>query len=129
MQVLRQVLTNIPLSQFRRASSFSGGLAVLWVALALIRTGTTFHLAPALVAVVFPVTFAYDSDGKASTRDLALATLGGLGLALLGTLILTVAGELTGPSLLPFGGAVTEAVIFAIAGAATGFVIGALRRT
>jgi len=122
------VLTNIPISRFRRAASFSTGLAVLWIVLALIRTGTTFHLAPALVAVVFPVTFAYDSDGKASTRDLGVATLAGLGLALLGTLILTVAGELTGPSLLPFGGAVTESVVFAIAGAATGFVIGAVRR-
>ncbi len=122
------MLTNIPLSQFRRAASFSAGLAVLWVVLALVRTGTTFHLAPALVAVVFPVTYAYDTDG-ASTRDIGLAALAGLGLALVGTLILTVAGELTGSSLLPFGGAVTEAVVFAFAGAATGFVIGAIRRT
>ena len=107
------MLTNIPLSQFRRAASFSAGLAVLWVVLALVRTGTTFHLAPALVAVVFPVTYAYDTDG-ASTRDIGLAALAGLGLALVGTLILTVAGELTGSSLLPFAGAVTEAVVFAM---------------
>lgn len=121
------MLTNIPLSEFRRAATYSAGLAVLWVVLGFIRAGTTFHLAPALVAVVLPVVFAYDTD-ESSTQDMGLAALGGLAVALVGTLILAAAGQMTGPSLLPFGGAVTESVIFAIAGAAAGFIIATIRQ-
>lgn len=121
------VLTNISISRFQRPLIFSAGLALLWIAVAFIRDGATFHLAPALVAVIPPVVFAYETEGEISTRDLALATLAGLAVALAATLILSVAGQLTGPSLLPFGGAVIESVVFAAAGAAVGFVIAVLR--
>ncbi len=122
------MLTKIRSFQFRRAVSISLGLAVLWVLVAFLRSGTTFHLAPILVAATLPVAVAYDSRDQTSTQQLALATVGGLAIALVATLILTLADEMTGPSLLPFGGAVTEAVVFSLVGAIGGFVIAMLRR-
>ncbi len=128
MALLSTVLTKIRSFQFRRAVSISLGLAVLWVVVAFLRSGTTFHLAPILVAAALPVAVAYDTRDHTSTRDLVLATVVGLAIALVATLILTLADEMTGPSLLPFGGAVTEAVVFSLVGALGGLVIATLRR-
>ncbi|GMQ84866.1 MAG: hypothetical protein BMS9Abin07_0431 [Acidimicrobiia bacterium] len=122
------MLTKIRSLQFDRAISMSLGLAVLWVVLPFLRSETTFHLAPVLVAAALPVGAAYSTPERISTRHLVLATVGGLAIALAATLILTVAGKLTELSLLPFGGAVTEAVLFSIVGAMGGFVIALLRR-
>jgi hypothetical protein len=118
------VLTNLQSSRVRRAASISIGLAVLWIFVAFVRSGLTFHLAPILVAATFPVVYAFDSDDPISARDLVPPTVAGLAISLLATLILAVAGEMTGPSLLPFGGAATEAVVFSLAGAIGGFGIG-----
>ncbi len=128
LTLLDTVLTKIRSFQFRRAVSISLGLAVLWVAVAFLRSGTTFHLAPILVAAAFPVTVAYDTRDRMSMRHLALASVVGLAIALVATLILTLADMMTGPSLLPSGGAVTEAVVFSLIGAIGGFVIATLRR-
>lgn len=121
------VLTNIPTSQLRRPVIISTGLALLWIVVALVRDGSTFHLAPALVAVVSPVVFAFDTEDEVSTRDAAFVAFAGLAVALVATLILTRADQLTGPSLLPFGGAVTESVVLAVVGAVAGFVIALLQ--
>ncbi len=126
--LLNTVLTKIRSFQFRRAVSISLGLAVLWVVVAFIRSGTTFHLAPILVAAAFPVAVSYDSRDQISTLHLALPSVIGLAIALVATLVLTLADEMTGPSLLPSGGAVTEAVVFSLIGAIGGFVIATLRR-
>ena len=126
--LLNIVLTKIRSFQFRRAVSISLGLALLWVLVAFLRSGTTFHLAPILVAAAVPIAVAYDTQDQTSTQDLVVATVIGLVLALLATLILTLADEMTGPSLLPSGGAVTEAVVFSLTGAIGGFVIATLRR-
>ncbi len=127
LALLSTVLTKIRSFQFRRAVSISLGLAVLWVVVAFLRSGTTFHLAPILVAAALPVAVAYDTRGHTSTQQLVLATVGGLAIALVATLILTLADEMTGPSLLPSGGAITEAVVFSLVGAFGGFVIATLR--
>jgi hypothetical protein len=114
-------------SQLRRAASISLGLALLWIVVAFLRSGSTFHLAPILVAAAFPVMYAFDPEDRISARDLLPPTVAGLAIALVTTLILAVAGEMTGPSLLPFGGAATEAVVFSLAGAIGGFGIGMFR--
>jgi hypothetical protein len=121
------VLTNLQSSQVRRAASISIGLAVLWIIVAFARSGFTFHLAPILVAATFPVVYAFDTESRISARDLVPTTVAGLVISLLATLILAVAGEMTGPSLLPFGGAATEAVVFSLVGAIGGFGIGMFR--
>jgi hypothetical protein len=120
------MLTKIPSSRVLRAAFMTLGLAVLWVVVALLRTGVTFHLAPLLVAAAFPVGMSYDADEPISAGGLAVASLAGLAAALVTTLILAALGEMTGPSLLPFGGAATEAVVFAAVGAIGGFVIASL---
>jgi len=126
--LLVTVLTKIRSFQFRRAVSIALGLALLWLAVAFLRSGTTFHLAPVLVAAALPVAVAYDARDQTSTQGLVVAAVIGLVVALVATLILTLADEMTGPSLLPSGGAVTEAVVFSLTGAIGGFVIATLRR-
>ena len=125
--VAHTVPTELTSTQFRRGAAYSAGLAVLWVVLALLRSRTTFHLAPLLAAAVFPIVVAW--DGEDSYQQLTLASIGGLVVALIATSILALTGEMTGPSLLPFGGAVTESVLFAVVGTAAGFGIGAWRRS
>lgn len=122
------MLSTIQSSQYRRAVLSSVGLAVLWIVVAFIRSGATFHLAPILVAASLPILAAYDSEDRITITELTIASVAGLTIALLATLLLTVADQLTGPSLLPFGGAVTESVVFAIGGAVAGFGIGLLQR-
>ncbi|MFQ5554364.1 MAG: hypothetical protein ACE5GC_03195 [Acidimicrobiia bacterium] len=122
------MLTRIPPTHVRRGVSISIGLAVLWVVVALLRSGTTFHLAPLLVAGALPVVVAFDLEDRISAQHLVLPTVIGLAGALAATALLTLVDEMQGPSLLPFGGAVTEAVLFSVAGAVGGLVIGALRR-
>jgi len=80
------------------------------------------------VAAALPVAVAYDTRDQTSTQQLVLATVGGLAMALVATLILTLTDEMTGPSLLPSGGAAMEAVVFSLTGAIGGFVIAMLRR-
>ena len=128
LALLSIVLTKIRSLQFRRAVSISVGLALLWVVVAFIRSGATFHLAPILVAAAVPVAVSYDSRDNVSTLRLALASMIGLAISLVATLILTAADMMAGPSLLPSGGAVTEAVVFSLVGALGGFVVATLRR-
>lgn len=108
----------------RRALAITGALALLWAILAIARDGVTYHLAPLIVAAV-PAA-ALGVEAKISSRALpGLAVLGaaiGLGM----TLLLTAIGRLSGPSLLPFGGAVVEAVIFSVVGGVLGAIIGFL---
>jgi hypothetical protein len=103
------------------------GVTALWVVLALVRDGTTFHLAPLIVAGALPLMVALDLDQDRSTTALAaLAALGGI-VALGATAGLAAADAMAGPSLLPFGGAATESVIFSIVGTVGGFLFAAAR--
>src|SRR5665811_1103311 len=58
----------IPRTDIRRALLWGGLLAILWVAVAIIRSGTTFHLAPFLVAAAPPVLFTMDDGFTADPR-------------------------------------------------------------
>ena len=103
------------------ALGYAGGLALIWVIAASARPSTTFHLAPLLVAGTLPVVLGSDK-APLHFRRLVGGAGGGAGLALLVTLVLTVADRLQGPSLLPAGGAVAEAVVFSLSGAVGGFL-------
>lgn len=92
------------------------GLTVLWALLAWNSPSTTYHLAPILVAIVIPGALLL-GDEEAPRRTMVTAALAGTALALGATGFLGGTDHLTGGSLLPFGGAVTEAVVFVIAGA------------
>ena len=113
-----------PLAGFALAVA---GVIALWVILALVRDGTTFHLAPLIVAGALPVMAGLDPDHERSaTATAALAIVGGI--AALGTTAgLAAADAMAGPSLLPFGGAATESVVFSLVGVVGGFLFAAAR--
>lgn len=105
-------------------------LAALWVVVAAWRPETTYHLAPLLIAGAAPVAAAADVPRHGDVRAIVRAGLLGSSISLATTALLSAAGWLSGPSLLPFGGAATEAVVFSIAGAAGGVVAAlVMRRT
>ncbi len=107
-----------PRSPLRRAVLASAG--AIWVAAAVVRDGMTFRLGPLLVAGAVPVVLALDLPTGAGVMAVGLPAALGLVAALSFTLLLTLAGRMAGPSLLPFGGAVTEAIVFSVGGAASG---------
>ena len=109
-----------------RPGSYALGLAALWAILAWANEGTTYHLAPLLVGLVLPIGLVLAEPRSSAPLLAAAAGLGCL-LALRTTALLAGVDRLAGESLLPFGGAVTEAVVFSMGGAAVGFVLALIR--
>lgn len=105
----------------RRSAALGGVLAVVWLVAAAIRPTSTYHLAPILITLAVPYLSAGSlRNGSVWNASVAVAAV----LSLTTTTILTIAGWLEGPSLLPFGGAATEAVVFTSGAALVGFVVG-----
>lgn len=94
----------------------SAGFAALWALLAVSSPTTTFHVAPAVVAGVGTL--------RPPGRERRRATAATVALAAVTIAALDAAGALAGPSLLPVGGPVLEAVVVAIAGVVVGWVAG-----
>lgn len=103
-----------------RPSLYGLGLTVLWIGLASANPKITYHLAPVLVAIAVPVGSTLNGRLKPPTAVAASA----IGLVLTyGTAVgLGATNHLAGPSLLPSGGAVVEAIVFGAVGAVGGFV-------
>ena len=99
------------------------GLAVLWGVLAFANPETTYHLAPPLVALTVPLSHRSTGSGPLSAAAAAGAAVSGLINALAATAVLFVFDKLEGESLLPFGDATVESVIFAVGGAVLGYVV------
>ena len=78
----------------------------------------TYHLAPFLVAVVIPIGVA--STETITTRTAVTAPSIGAVVALGAVVVLGSTEHLAGPSLLPTGGAVLEAIVFGSIGAIGG---------
>ena len=116
--------TTSELVDTRRFFTLAAGLTALWVILAIARPGVTYHLAPLIVAAL--PTVAGRFEGRAGPMTLARLAVGGAGLAFAATLLLSSLGRLAGPSLLLFGGAALEAVIFSLLGAVAGWIMGRL---
>lgn len=92
------------------------GFTALWILVAAMSDGTTFHLAPVIVAGV-PVISWGGHRLTGMLIGMSGATIAAVGLSL--------AGLLDGPSLLPFGGALLESIV----GAAVGAVAGVIARS
>ncbi len=103
-------------AHIQTALRVAAALAVVWAAAALWRPTATYHLAPILIAGAAP----FLSRGSRRAA-LPMAVIGG-GLAIVVALLLAGLDLLQGPSLLPVGGALLEAVVFAGLGAGGGFV-------
>lgn len=102
----------------------SVGLALLWGILAFNNPTTTYHLGPPLVVLAVPLSHRSTGSGPLSTAAAAGASVSGLTNALVATALLFFFDRLEGESLLPFGDAAVESVLFAGVGAVVGFVVG-----
>jgi len=105
-------------------ANLSGLLAGIWVVLAWLNPDVTYHLGPILVAASFPIGHRLRAGARLLPFQ-GFATFVGAGLNVgVATGILAWADKLRGPSLLPSGGAVIEAVVFgAVAGIAAAVVV------
>lgn len=108
-------------TQQQKALTTGFFLAVIWAIGAAVQPTSTYHLAPLLVAGMVP-----GVTGAARNAELFSATAIGAGLALGTGVLLSALNLLRGPTLLPYGGALAEAVTFAVIGAAGGAVIAIL---
>lgn len=100
------------------------GLGGLWILLAFNNPATTYHLGPPLVAVAVPLSHRSAGSGPLSNAAAAGAAVSGLANALFATAILAFNDRLLGGSWLPFGDATVEAIVFSVAGAVAGFILG-----
>ncbi len=101
----------------------AGGLGLLWLVLASLTDGVTYHLAPALVAGTPPMLYGFDPRTPPATTLRFVAAAGTM-LALVFTGLLMAGDALSGPSLLPFGGAALEAALFGPIGGFAGALLG-----
>jgi len=94
------------------------GFSLLWIGLAVWRPETTWHLAPGIIAT-FPNITERPSPGRHV----------GFIVAIVVSLLLGALNLLRGPSLLPIGGPLLEAVAVAVLGWGTGLFVTANRRS
>jgi glutaredoxin len=97
-----------------------------WLLLALSQPHTTFHLAPGVVAAVWPLADRWRGRA-ASGHPSALAAVGGAGIALAATAVLAARHALSGPTLLSSDSGLVETLV-AIAAGAIGGGLAAARR-
>ncbi len=121
------MLTTLPRATVRRALTYTLALTVLWVSLAAWRPEVTYHLAPLLISAVPPIAVTLEDPREVKSQVVGAAAIAGLALGLGTTAFLSALGWLSGPSLLPAGGAVFEAVVFSLFGAAIGTAVALLR--
>lgn len=95
--------------------------AVSWIALAVFRPTTTYHLAPLIVA-------AWPAVGERTMERAITLSIVGFAVASATTGLLSVTGSLQGPSLLPWGGPALESLVSAAAGMVIGVVPAAVAR-
>lgn len=111
----------------RRPGAFlylSLGLSLFWIFLAWRRPETTYHLGPPLVALAVVLSHKSAGSGVMSVPAAAGAAVSGLTNALVATGVLAFNDKLMGGSLLPFGDATVESIVFSLVGALVGFLIG-----
>ena len=111
----------------RRAVGWGAALAVLWFVVVILRSETTLHLAPFLVAGTPPVLNALDGAAAPDRRSVVIAAGAGLVISVATAAILIVSGNLDGPAIEPFGSVLVETLVLAVTGAAVGLLIGLVR--
>jgi len=99
---------------------WGGLLAVLWVGVAILRPGTTFHLAPFLVAAAPPVLLTMEGGPAIDRRSVLVVGAISAGLAVGTALIVAAFGAMEGPSFEVFPTPMVEALVFMAVGAVLG---------
>ena len=96
------------------------GAAGLWAGLAANNPSLTYHFAPLIVGLAWPIAHR-SMMGRTGSRTGSLLAGGALTIALSTTIALWAADRMTGPTFVTDGGALWEAVLFSLAGAAWGY--------
>ncbi|NQV07309.1 hypothetical protein HQ535_12235 [bacterium] len=104
-----------------RPAAYGAGLTVLWLGLAWLNDGITYHLAPLLVSLVVPVGVSFDRD--AGRSHVLIGSAVGVGLVLAATGVLGALDRLGGPTIRPFDSVPIETILLAVGGAVVGFVL------
>jgi len=96
--------------------AWTGAIATVWLLAGFIRSDTTLHLGPLLLPLV-PAVLGRDTEHPIRI------TLFGIGAGIATILILFATGNLSGPALEPFPDALTESLVFLVAGGAIGLIL------
>jgi len=106
-----------------RAVRYTIGFTALWLGLAVWRDGLTYHLAPILIPLIPAFVFrGAGTDARLPSAAIPIA-LGG-SMAFGGSLALSALDRMNGPSLLPFGDALVESLIFAAVAFLAALIVG-----
>ena len=108
----------MPVARCMRGATPALGFAIIWLVAVFVVDGTTFHLAPVIVAAAAPIRF--------PERRFTAAVVGAT-IAAAVAILLSLAGRMAGPSLLPIGGALLESVLGAVIGGLLGLVVASQR--
>lgn len=111
-------------TDIRRSLVWGVLLAALWVIVALVRPGTTFHLAPFLVAAAPPVLLVLDEGTSAGRGSVLRIGAISTALALGSALLLLAIGAMEGPAFEVFPSPLVEALAFTAVGAVGGIGYG-----
>ena len=109
----------------RRRSPFifiSAIFGFAWVGAAWARPEVNYVLFPALIAGSLPVVYRLSMGRAVPTSFASAAGIAGIINAIVIAAFLAIAGKLQGPTVLPFGGHVLDAALWATIGAALGVV-------
>jgi hypothetical protein len=101
--------------------AWTGGIALVWLAAAFLRSGTTLHLGPLLLPLIPAVL------GRETEHPIRL-TLIGIGAGVAAIVLLFSSGNLNGPSLSAFPDALTESIVFLAVGGVAGLIVAASSR-
>lgn len=120
---LESLRAGVDIGALARAVGLGMFLTLVWAAVAWWRPESTYHLAPPLIAGAVPFLYASETKQPAGWLRLGLVAGAGLVMALVGALALASVNWLQGPTLLPFGDALVESIVFAVGGAAVGWLV------
>jgi hypothetical protein len=101
--------------------AWTGGIAGVWLIAAFLRSGTTLHLGPLLLPLIPAIL------GRDTEHPIRLTMIGILAGAV-AIIVLSVSGNLSGPSLGAFPDALTESIVFLAIGGVVGLIIAASAR-
>ena len=108
----------------RRALAWGAMFAGLWVAVALIRPTSTFHLSPFLVAAAPPVLLVLDEGASADRASVLRVGALSSALSMGAALLLFALGAMDGPVFEVFPSPMVEVLVFTAVGAVSGIGFG-----
>lgn len=101
----------------------SGAFGAIWVLMAWSHPDNSFYMFPPLVAASVPVSYRLIA-GRVLPIGIAVgAAIAGVLNVFLLSALLAIAGKLEGPTLLPAGGTVVDAIFLGVVGATVGAVL------